>query len=97
MKAKVLKKFDVKISPEDPVFVIGIVSDMLDIPIWTLRKLDEMGVVKPVRRGKKIRCYTQTQITQLSYVQYLMDARGVNISGIKIILDLEGRNEDKNH
>ena len=87
-KEKNLNQFEVDINPEAPVFVISVVSTMVNIPIWTLRKLDVMGVVKPKRIGKKTRCYSKIQVKQLSYVHYLMEERNVNISGIKIILDM---------
>ena len=89
MKNSLPKKYEVDLSPEDPLYVIGVVSEMLEIPIWTLRKLDEMGVVKPKRKGKKIRCYSKVQIEQLNYVHYLMEEKGVNISGIKYILEVK--------
>ena len=89
MKQKIdLDKFDVEINPQAPLFVISIVSEMVDIPIWTLRKLDEMDVIKPKRIGKKTRCYSKVQIKQLSYVHYLMEEKNVNISGIKMILEM---------
>ena len=83
------KKFDVKIDPRAPLFVISVVSEMVSIPIWTLRKLDEMGVVQPKRIGKKTRCYSHQQVQQLTYVHYLMEKKSVNIHGIKIILEME--------
>ena len=83
------RKFGVDIDPDDPLFVISVVQKMVGIPIWTLRKLDEIGVVKPKRIGKKTRCYSKIQVQQLNYVHYLMDEKGVNISGIKIILQLD--------
>ena len=82
-----LRKFDIEINPEAPLFVIGVVSSLTTIPIWTLRKLDAMDVVKPKRLGKKIRCYSQVQIKKLTYIHYLMEEKGVNISGIKVILE----------
>ena len=85
---KSLEHFDVEIEPEDPLFVISVVSKMVGIPVWTLRKLDDMGVVMPKRIGKKTRCYSKIQIKQLGYVHYLMEEKGVNISGIKIILEM---------
>ena len=84
------EKFEVEINPEDPLFIISIVSQMVGIPIWTLRKLDEMGVVQPKRIGKKTRCYSKVQIQKLSYVHYLMEDKHVNISGIKVILQIGG-------
>lgn len=88
-------KFEFSINPEAPLFIIGVVSEMVDIPIWTLRKLDEMEVVSPERMGKRIRCYSKVQITKLIYIKYLMNDRGVNISGVKIILEFEYGKEDK--
>ena len=81
-------KFAPNIHPEAPVFVISVVSTLVHIPIWTLRKLDDMGVIKPKRIGKKTRCYSVSQIRQLTYIHYLMEKKGVNISGIKIILEI---------
>ena len=85
------KKFEVDIDPQEYLFVISVVEKMVGIPIWTLRKLDEMGVVKPKRIGKKTRCYSKIQIQQLNYVHYLMEEKHVNISGIKIILQMEDK------
>jgi DNA-binding transcriptional MerR regulator len=82
------KSFSININPEAPLFVIGVVAEMVDIPIWTLRKLDEMGVVQPERKGKKVRCYSKKQVEVLSYVHYLMEEKGVNISGIRVILEM---------
>ena len=84
------EKFEVKFNPDEPLFVISVVSHMVRIPIWTLRKLDVMGVVSPKRIGKKTRCYSQVQLKKLSYVHYLMEERHVNISGIKVIIEMGG-------
>ena len=81
--------FEVDIAPEDPVYIIGIVSELVGIPIWTLRKLDEMGIVKPKRIGNKTRCYSMKQVKKLKYVCFLMEEKQVNLNGIKIILEME--------
>ena len=53
-----------------------------------------MGIVIPKRIGKKTRCYSKIQINKLIFVHHLMNEKGVNISGIKIILELDERKED---
>lgn len=83
--------FDIHISPDEPVYVISVVSKLVDLPIWTLRQLDKSGVVCPKRIGKKSRLYSLKDIKKLEYVHYLMEERHVNISGIRIILELERR------
>lgn len=83
------REYEIEINPEAPLFIISVVSEMIDLPVWTLRKLDEMGVVRPKRIGKKARCYSKRQIEKLSYVQYLLVKKKVNISGIKVILEMK--------
>lgn len=79
--------FDIQISPDEPVYVISVASKLVDIPIWTLRLLDREGVVCPKRIGKKSRLYSLKDIQRLEYVHYLLEDKGVNISGVKIILE----------
>ncbi len=88
-KSATQNNFSVKIDPEAPVYIISVVSEIVSIPIWTLRKLDDMDVVKPKRIGKKTRCYSQSQVEILNYVHYLMEEKRVNISGIRMILQIE--------
>lgn len=82
--------YDVYISPDEPVYVISVVSKLTAFPAWTLRQLDKAGVVCPKRIGKKSRLYSLKDVKRLEYIHYLMEDRGVNIHGIKIILEREG-------
>ena len=80
----------IKISPEEPVYVIGVVCRLVNIPIWTLRQLDKAGVVRPKRIGKKNRLYSLRDLKRLEYVHYLMEKKRVNIHGVKVILEGQG-------
>jgi MerR family transcriptional regulator/heat shock protein HspR len=81
--------FDIHISPDEPVYVISVVSKLTELPVWTLRQLDKTGIVCPKRIGKKSRLYSLKDIKKLEYVHYLLEDRRVNIRGIKMILELE--------
>jgi len=81
--------FDIKISPDEPVYIISVVSKLVELPVWTLRALDKAGIVKPKRAGKKSRLYSLKDIRKLEYIHYLMEEKGVNIKGIKMILEME--------
>ena len=81
--------FDIHISPDEPVYVISVASKLVDLPVWTLRQLDKTGLVRPKRIGKKSRLYSLKDIKKLEYIHYLMQDKRVNISGIRIILELE--------
>ncbi len=81
--------FDIQISQDEPVYIISVVSRLVDIPIWTLRQLDKAGIVKPKRAGKKSRLYSLKDVRRLEYVHYLMQEKKVNIHGIKLIIEKE--------
>lgn len=79
------------IDPEEPVYVIGVVARLVKMPIWTLRELDKQGVVHPKRLNKKTRCYSLKDVKKLEYIHFLLEEKHVNISGIKVILEIERR------
>ncbi|MFA5038922.1 MAG: MerR family transcriptional regulator [Candidatus Omnitrophota bacterium] len=81
-------KRKVTITETDAVYAIGIVSQLLRMPEWTLRALEKEGLIRPKRKFKKIRFYSMKDIRRLEYIHYLMDEKGVNIRGIKIILEM---------
>jgi MerR family transcriptional regulator/heat shock protein HspR len=81
--------FDIHISPDEPVYVISVVSNLLGVPVWTLRQLDKCGIVCPKRIGKKSRLYSLKDMKKLEYIQYLMEEKHVNIHGIRVILESE--------
>jgi MerR family transcriptional regulator/heat shock protein HspR len=81
--------FEIRISPDEPVYVISVVSKLVGIPVWTLRQLDKAGIVCPKRIGKKSRLYSMKDVRRLEYVHYLMLEKRVNVRGIKIIIEME--------
>ncbi len=82
--------FDIQISPDEPVYVISIVSKLVSIPVWTLRQLDKAGIVSPKRVGRRSRFYSLRDLKRLEYIHYLMEDKRVNIHGVKIIIETEG-------
>lgn len=89
MLPKNIKIQKIEIHPDDALFVIGVVSELTGMPIWTIRRLDEMGLVSPKRVNKKNRYYSHRQINKIVYIYHLMKERSVNMSGIKVILEIE--------
>ncbi len=81
--------FEIRISPDEPVYVISVVSRLVGIPVWTLRQIDKAGIVCPKRIGKKSRLYSLKDMKKLEHVHYLMEDKRVNMRGIKIILETE--------
>ena len=82
------------IDENTPLFTISVVSKILGIHAQTLRIYDREGLVCPVRTPTNRRLYSEKDVKRLEYVCYLVHERGVNISGIKVILEIkESRNK----
>ena len=77
--------------PEDaPVYVISVAADLAGLHPQTLRQYDRLGIVRPSRAGGKYRLYSMRDVRRLRQVQDLA-GEGMNLIGIKRVLDLEER------
>jgi MerR family transcriptional regulator/heat shock protein HspR len=71
------------------VFVISVAAEMAGMHPQTLRQYDRLGLVTPVRTGGGGRRYTERDVELLREVQRLSQEEGVNLAGIKRIIELE--------
>lgn len=74
-----------------PVFVISVAAELAGLHPQTLRTYDRLGIVSPVRTSGRGRRYSARDIAQLREVQRLSQEDGVNLAGIKRIMELEDR------
>ncbi len=72
-----------------PVFVISIAAELSGMHPQTLRQYDRLGLVTPGRSGGGGRRYSSRDVALLREVQRLSQEEGVNLAGIKRIIDLE--------
>jgi MerR family transcriptional regulator/heat shock protein HspR len=76
--------------PDDaPVYVISVAAQLARLHPQTLRYYDKIGLVSPGRATGQGRRYSLRDILALREVQRLSQEEGVNLSGIKRILELE--------
>ena len=76
--------------PEDaPVFVISVAAELAGMHAQTLRQYDRLGLVTPGRTGGGGRRYSARDVALLREVQRLSQSEGVNLAGIKRIIELE--------
>ena len=76
--------------PDDaPVFVISVAATLAGMHPQTLRQYDRLGLVSPGRSSGRGRRYSARDIAILREVQRLSQDEGINLAGIKRILELE--------
>lgn len=77
-----------------PVYVISVAARLSGMPPWMLRLLDQEGIVVPTRTEKNRRLYSNNDIQRLERVRYLTEERGVNLAGVRVILEMEKAAEE---
>src|SRR5512142_1382407 len=76
--------------PEDaPVFVISVAAQLAGMHPQTLRQYDRLGLVTPGRTAGRGRRYSARDVALLREVQRLSQEEGVNLAGVKRIIELE--------
>ncbi|HKN97256.1 MAG TPA: helix-turn-helix transcriptional regulator [Pseudonocardiaceae bacterium] len=76
---------------DTPVFVISVAAQLSGLHAQTLRSYDRLGLVSPGRTSGGGRRYSARDIAVLREVQRLSQEEGVNLAGIKRIIDLENQ------
>ncbi len=74
-----------------PVFMIGIASELIGVHPQTLRMYEQKGLLRPRKSIKNTRLYSQEDVELGRYIQKLTQEMGMNLAGVKRILDLERR------
>ncbi|MGD7001566.1 heat shock protein transcriptional repressor HspR [Corynebacterium halotolerans] len=75
------------------VFVISVAAELSGMHAQTLRTYDRMGLVTPMRTSGGGRRYSRRDVAMLRKIQRLSQDEGVNLAGIKSIIELSEANE----
>jgi len=74
--------------------VISVAAELAGMHAQTLRTYDRMGLVTPQRTSGGGRRYSREDVELLRTVQRLSQEDGVNLAGIKAIIQLKKENEE---
>ncbi|GAA2505823.1 MerR family transcriptional regulator [Streptomyces thermolineatus] len=80
-----------QLTEETPVYVISVAAQLSGLHPQTLRQYDRLGLVSPDRTAGRGRRYSARDIEQLREVQRLSQDEGINLAGIKRIIELENQ------
>lgn len=78
-----------ELSDDAPVYVISVAAQLSGLHPQTLRAYDRLGLVSPGRTAGRGRRYSMRDILVLREVQRLSQDEGINLAGVKRILELE--------
>lgn len=74
-----------------PVYVISVAAELAGMHPQTLRGYDRLGLVTPGRAQGRGRRYSERDVALLREVQRLSQDDGVNLAGIKRVIELQNQ------
>ncbi len=69
-----------------PLYMIGVVADMLKLHPQTLRLYERKGLIRPTRTLGRTRMYSPEDVEEIARLVRLTRDLGVNLAGAEIIL-----------
>jgi len=85
---------DPSFGADAPVYVISVAAELARMHPQTLRQYDRLGIVSPGRASGRGRRYSMRDVQMLRQVARLSQEEGINLAGIKRILELEREVEE---
>ena len=76
------------------VYVISVAAELAGVHPQTLRIYERKGLLEPQRTKGNTRRYSEEDIDRLLRIQQLTQEEGVNLAGVRMILELEARQRD---
>jgi len=73
-------------SSEDPILTISVAANLLKLHPRTLMLYEKSGLITPHRTVGSRRLFSLKDLERLQFVKYLSQKQGVNLTGVKIIL-----------
>ena len=82
------KRSDVQpLTPETPIYPIGVAAKLLDVHPRTLRIYEDEGLISPAHKGQR-RMFSENDIKWVGCIRKMIHVQGISIAGIKKLLDL---------
>ena len=72
----------------EPLYVISVVSRVLQMHPQTLRKYERAGLVRPSRTDGMLRLYSDEDLARLRLIKRLVEDLGLNVAGVGLVLRL---------
>jgi MerR family transcriptional regulator/heat shock protein HspR len=76
------------------VYIISVAAELAGVHPQTLRIYERKGLLSPKRTSGNTRRYSERDIARLQMIQQLTQGQGINLAGVKMIMELETQMED---
>jgi MerR family transcriptional regulator/heat shock protein HspR len=71
------------------VYIISVAAELAGVHPQTLRIYERRGLLSPARTAGNTRRYSERDIARLRMIQRLTQEQGLNLAGVKMIVEME--------
>jgi MerR family transcriptional regulator/heat shock protein HspR len=82
-----------EVGDDRAVYIISVAAELTGVHPQTLRIYERKGLLSPKRTSGNTRRYSERDIRQLQTIQDLTQNEGVNLAGVRMIMELENEVE----
>ncbi|MEX2274959.1 MAG: helix-turn-helix transcriptional regulator [Actinomycetota bacterium] len=79
------------------VYIISVAAELAGVHPQTLRIYERKGLLAPKRTAGNTRRYSAADIARLRAIQVLTQTEGINLAGVKMIMQLQERMAELQH
>jgi MerR family transcriptional regulator/heat shock protein HspR len=72
------------------LYIISVAAELAGVHPQTLRIYERKGLLNPARTAGNTRRYSDRDIARLRAIQKLTQEQGVNLAGVRMIVELQG-------
>ena len=76
-------------SDDRAVYIISVAAELAGVHPQTLRIYERKGLLRPARTAGNTRRYSERDIDRLRMIQRLTQEQGLNLAGVKMIVQME--------
>ncbi len=73
------------------LYIISVAARLAEVHPRTLRIYEAAGLLEPARTPGNIRLYCEKDIQRVTFIRHLTREKGVNLAGVKMIIQLKKR------
>jgi len=81
-------KKEKEVNADRPVFTLGIISQLSDIPAHSIRQYIDKGLILPYKKDNKRHLFCMNDVTRLEHIHSLIHDQGLNFAGIRSLLSI---------
>jgi len=84
-------EYDVKLPEDEPILPVNVVCHIVGIQYYLLHEMLRAGIVareNAVKKQKNKKLFSLQEVKRIKYAKYLIEERGVNVQGVKVIFEM---------